>query len=207
MLLKIEAKEGAKKVLPTTLKAVGLDERGFQAILFGSLDRLLREGELLTLTESRVGREEPDIMALDAEGALFIFELKAWESTRENLLQVLRYGQIFGRYDFDRLSALWRRSHPDAKGLAEAHQDRFGLELDAEDYNRKQVFVVMTNGLDAETRLSTQYWRSLGLDVRPWVYRVYQIEDNPYVEISAFATHDDPLEDQSESAREGLLHP
>ncbi len=31
----------------------------------------------------------------------------------------------------------------------------------------------MTNGLDYRTREASRYWRSSGLDVRPWVYRVY----------------------------------
>ena len=61
-------------------------------ILFRSLDRLIGEDELLLPMQSRHWQEEPDLMALDRQGNLYIFEIKVWESRRENILQALRYG-------------------------------------------------------------------------------------------------------------------
>src|SRR5262245_1714816 len=103
MLLRVDdPKTGAAtRVIGTPLKHFGLDERGLQNILFHSLDRLIGEDELLLLMQSRHYQEEPDLMALDREGKLYIFEIKVWESRRENLLQVLRYGQIYGARDYD----------------------------------------------------------------------------------------------------------
>ena len=49
----------------------------------------------MTIFTERKGKEEPDILALDKNGDLYIFELKRWGSDQENLLQVLRYGQLF----------------------------------------------------------------------------------------------------------------
>ncbi len=73
------------------------------------------------------------------------------------------------------------------------------MELKEEDFNCKQIFVVMTNGLDYRTREATQYWRNSGLDVRPWVYRVYHgTADEFLLEISAFRVHDNPYEDLAE---------
>jgi len=105
MLLRIEpATKSATRVQGEPLKTFGLVERDLQDILFRSLDRLLPDEELLLIAQSRSWQEEPDLMALDAHGRLYIFELKAWESRSENILQALRYGQIFGAHDYSALS-------------------------------------------------------------------------------------------------------
>ena len=99
----------ARRITGTPLKQFGLDERGLQDVLFRSLDRLIGEDELLLLMQSRHWQEEPDLMALDREGKLYIFEIKIWESRRENVLQGLRYGQINGGLDYDGLNQIWQR--------------------------------------------------------------------------------------------------
>lgn len=53
--------------------------------------------------------------------------------------------------------------------LKDAHKAKFEVAVDEEQFNRDQVFVVMTNGLDVKTREAIQYWRSRQLDVRPWI--------------------------------------
>lgn len=59
--------------------------------------------------------------------------------------------------------------------------------------------MVITNGLDHRTREAVQYWRSCGLDVRPWVYRVYDgAKDEMLLEMSAFRVGDNPYEDLAE---------
>ena len=64
--------------------------------------------------------------------------------------------------------------------------------------------MILTNGLDDKTRLAVTYWKSAGLDVRPWIYRSYSIGDQMLLEISPFRTADDPLEDQAEGQGEGF---
>ena len=54
-----------------------------------------------SLVSERTRQEEPDILAIDSNGDLYIFELKRWEGKQENLLQVLRYGQLFGNSTYD----------------------------------------------------------------------------------------------------------
>jgi hypothetical protein len=200
MLLKVDTQNFlATKVRSVRLSEFGLDERALQQLLFRSLDRLIPDDELLLLMQSRRWREEPDLMAVDAEGTLYIFELKAWESQSENILQALRYGQIYGQYNFEQLDSMFRTFYAGKKSLKEAHQATFDVELDEDTFNRKQIFVVMTNGVDHKTREAVQYWRASGLDVRPWVYRVYKDADaQMLLEISRFATRDDPYEDIQE---------
>lgn len=205
MLLHVDpATRGATKVRGTPLKQFGLDERGLQDILFRSLDRLIGEDELLLLMQSRRWREEPDLMALDREGKLYIFEMKVWESRQENILQALRYGQINGALDYDGLNEIWQRFAGTDRTLAEAHQNKFDVTRSPEQFNCKQVFVILTNGLDVETRLAVKYWKSAGLDVRPWIYRSYSIAGQMLLEILPFRTADDPLEDQAERQGDGF---
>lgn len=135
-------------------------------------------------------------MAIDKGGRLYIFELKAWESQSENLLQVLRYGQIYGDYKYDDLQRLFAQFDETGRSLKDAHRDNFGVSLSEGEFNRDQIFIVMTNGLDYKTREAIQYWRSRKLDVRPWVYRVYPASDGQILlEISPFAVEDNPYED------------
>ncbi|HTE40514.1 MAG TPA: hypothetical protein VK629_06785 [Steroidobacteraceae bacterium] len=187
------------------MDSFGLKERDLQEILFESLDRLIGDDELLLLMKSRSWREEPDLMALDREGNLHIFEVKVWESRSENLLQVLRYGQLFGAKDYDALDKIWRKTRGDEHSLARAHADKFGIEgeLAPEKFNRRQIFIVLTNGLDVETREAIRYWKSTGLDVRPWIYRAYNLEKRMLLEIVPFRVADDPLEDQVEQVADG----
>jgi hypothetical protein len=181
------------------LKHFDIDERALQHVLFESLDRLFPDDELILLMQSRYWQEEPDLMAVDKSGALYIFELKVWESNSENLLQVLRYGQIYGPSKYPDLNDWYKKTTDPSESLKLAHKGKFGFELQEEDFNRRQVFVVMTNGLDSRTRVAIQYWRKCGLDVRPWVYRVY--EGGPcemLLEITAFRVEDNPYEDVAE---------
>jgi len=200
MLLKVDLKaKHATRVRGSKLKDFGLDERSFQDILFRSLDRLIPDDELLLLMQSRRGPEEPDLMALDKEGKLYIFELKAWEARSENLLQVLRYGQLFGGYEYDNLEKLYQLHHKSTKALNHIHEARFEIPIEKDKFNSNQVFVVITNGIDFKTREAVKYWISQGLDVRPWIYRVYK--DNlgdMTIEMSSFSVEDNPYEDIAE---------
>lgn len=66
----------ALRVQPLKLSDFDLDKRGLQEHLFKNLDRLLPEDELMFVSQSVPGGEEPDIFAIDKNGKLFLFELK-----------------------------------------------------------------------------------------------------------------------------------
>lgn len=200
MLLEVDLNTNfAERVRGVDLKSFGIDERAFQDILYRSLDNLIPDDELILLMQSRHWQEEPDLMAIDKDGKLFIFELKAWESRSDNLLQVLRYGQIFGNHKYEDMNGLFRKFEKDGKELKDAFKAVFGKDLDIPKFNSNQVFVVMTNGIDHKTREAIQYWRVRGLDVRPWIYRVYKGNNSELlIEISAFTTEDNPYEDIAE---------
>ena len=121
----------AEKRRTKRLQSFGLDERALQDILFRSLDRLFPDDELILLMQSRSWQEEPDLMAIDKYANLFIFELKAWESQSSNLLQVLRYGQLYGAMKYPELDAWYKKATDQSQSLKLAHKAKFGIELTA----------------------------------------------------------------------------
>lgn len=199
MLFKIDtASETIGIVGRVYLKDFGWDERKLQDLLFENLDRVIREDELLRIMQSRRWQEEPDIMAIDQNGDLYIFELKAWESQSPNILQVLRYGQIYGQYDYEQLNNLF--SYFSDESLIESHKKRFpGVNLSEGDFNKKQHYIVLTNGIDVKTREGILYWTNQGLDIKGWIYRIYKTSSGEYyLEFNTYKTIDDPFEDIEE---------
>ncbi|MBI3743783.1 MAG: hypothetical protein HY261_05775 [Chloroflexi bacterium] len=193
------AEHQAERVPPQKLVDFECAEKDLQKVLFNSLDRLLPDEELLVIAQSRQWQEEPDILALDDQGRLFIFELKKWESRSENILQVLRYGQLFGRKAYEELDRRFRQFRPDQQSLVDAHAATFGHRLPESKFNETQVFVVVTNGLDFTTREAVRYWRGKGVDVRPWIYRAYKDPNSRrehfLLEMQRFSVNDNPYED------------
>lgn len=175
----------------------GVDERGFQAILFDNLEELLPDDELLLLMQSARGAEEPDLMAVDASGRLWLFEMKRGEGDQGNLLQVLRYGQIYGQWEYDQLSSLYAQRRGRETELADAHAEKFGERMGRERFNHRQVFVTLTNGLDDRSRAAINYWNDAGLDVRCWLYLVYETEGDEFdIELTPFRIdRDNPYQD------------
>jgi len=180
------------------LSDIGWSEEKFQKLLFDHLESVLGDEDLVPLSRSRRWQEEPDIMAMDRNGHLYIFELKRWEAKEENLLQVLRYGQIYGQYSYEQLDEMFRRFYSDGSRLLGFLNNRFQLvpPLTESQVNSHQHFVVMTNGLDFRTRRAIQYWKHKNVDVRSWLYRIYKLsEGQVLVEFEKFRLQEDPDED------------
>lgn len=178
---------------------IGWNEEQFQKLLFGNLEKVLQDEELLLIMQSRKWQEEPDLMAIDGNGDLYIFELKAWESHESNLLQVLRYGQIYGQYSYEALNELFLKIVSGNDSLIKTINNKFDVQLKEDAINKNQHFIVITNGLDFKTRQSILYWKNKGIDVKSWIYRLYKIsDDNILVEFDTFRIIEDPFEDIDE---------
>jgi len=187
------------RVQRNRLFEIGWKEGDFQKLLFKNLEKVLQDEELLLIVQSRKWQEEPDLMAIDSNGDLYVFELKAWESQEYNLLQALRYGQIYGQYSYESLNDLFLKFFPESQDLLKSLNNKFGTGLTTDKINKKQHFVVITNGLDFKTRQAILYWAQNGIDIRSWVYRLYKLgEDNILVEFDTFRIREDPYEDVEE---------
>jgi len=177
-----------------TLNDIGWKEENLQSLLYKNLNRVIRDEELIVIAQSRKWQEEPDLLAVDEKGDLWIFELKARESESKNLLQVMRYGQIFGQYQYEDLNDLYEQIN--GENLLEKHKTIFqNQEIKSSNFNNNQKFVVMTNGLDIKTRQSIKYWRENGIEIIPWIYRIYEKDTEIFLEFNTLRTEDDPLED------------
>jgi hypothetical protein len=199
MLFKLDTKFSDIQRLPGKyLSDVSWKEKDLQNLLFENIEKVFQDEDLLLLMQSRNWQEEPDLMAIDSIGDLYIFELKAWESSSENILQALRYGQIFGQYDYHELNSVFLKHFPENKELLVSINNKFGSELKEKDINTKQHFIIITNGLDYKTREAILYWRSQGLDVKSWVYRIYVVSNEVLFEIDTFEINENPYSDIEE---------
>lgn len=189
-----------------TLAASGVKEQDLENIISKRIDTLVRTDQLMIIMQERQRQEEPDILAIDEKGKLHIFELKRWQSNSENLLQVLRYGQKFGRYNYDKLNYFYqsyRHGRQDQIELAEAHKEFFELSnvLNESAFNADQQFIIVANGLDYDTWDAIAYWREKGLNITALIYRIYRLHDNLYIDFDPYG----PIPDAPKEHESGLF--
>jgi len=194
MLFKLNNEEkSVLKALPgTTFERINWTEKDLENLVANNIAKLLPENQLMVFFQERKLREEADIYALDKQGDLYIFELKRWKSNQENLLQVMRYGQIFGQYEYEQLETMLRKYRKMADlDLCKVHKDYFIEQIDEplnrHEFNGDQHFVVITNGIDRETLKAIQYWQKKGIKIDSIIYRLYRLgEDNLIFEFNPY---------------------
>ncbi len=196
-------KTNAVPVQNVTFAQMGWTEKDLEKLLSKNMSAFLPDNQLFVIFQERQYQEEADIFALDRFGKLYIFELKRWASNQENILQVLRYGQKFGRYDYYDLEEMFRTFIGDNSAvLSRKHYEHFQEKLDHElelsEFNSKQNFVIITNGVDRETIEAIQYWKSQGLNIDYMPYKLYTIGSGQYFEFRTYNPENDVI---YESAR------
>ena len=193
-----ENKNEYSKVKRVNLADIGWVEKDLEKLLSNNIQDFISSNDLMTIFNERSLQEEPDIVALDRNGELYIFELKRWGSHQENLLQVLRYGQLYGRSDYDDLNEMYKKYQKNYDvDLLDDFIKYFEIEdehMSKDDFNGKQHFLVVTNGLDQSTVESIIYWKSCGLNIDAIVYWVFEINKEYYIEFNTYSQIDDYLE-------------
>lgn len=187
------------KVKRVTLADIGWKEKDLEKLLSHNIIDFISSNDLMTIFTERPRQEEPDILALDKDGDLYIFELKRWSGKRENLLQVLRYGQLFGKSNYDELNSIYQKYNRNCKSsLIESHTSYFSWQkakaLNEDDFNRKQHFIVVANGVDQQTVEAIIYWKSVGLNIDAIIYWVFEIAGEYYIEFNTYSQIADYLE-------------
>lgn len=85
--------------------------------------------------------------------------------------------------------------------LNEIHKQYFDLEesnkLSKEDFNSKQHFLVVTNGLDQKTVEAIIYWKKNGLNIDAIVYWVFEIKGEYFIEFNMYSPIEGYLEYES----------
>ena len=203
MLYKLNAAEieASTRVEEKTPDYFGLKEEHIENFLKSRLSEIVSEDQLMLIGQERKRQEEADLLALDKDGTLYIFELKRWRSQKENILQVMRYGQIFGRYTYEELDGLAKRQQKLVGALKEKHKEYFDLseELPASAFNEDQVFVLVTNGMDKDTISAIKFWSAKGVKIECSPYRIYEIGGEPYIQFDKYNPDDDVLPEENTS--------
>lgn len=187
-----------------TLESINWKEKDLEELIENNMDRVLDEENLMPIFTERAYQEEPDIMALDRKGVLYLLELKRTKGSEENLLQVLRYGQIYGQKSYEELEKLYQKFNPQGGSLIVEHKSYFNLsieeELEREQFNTTQHFLIVTDGTDLKTRNAINYWKTQGLSMDAIVYRVYETSGGePLIELGTYSPVQDVIEQEAES--------
>jgi len=183
----------------TNLSSINWSEKDLEDLIAHNITKIISENSLMTIFQERKWQEEPDIMALDRSGNLYIFELKRWKSDKGNLLQVLRYGQIFGQSNYPELNKLYNKHIKKETELIDEHNKYFNLgkdeEIRKEDFNKKQYFLIITDGTDTETRQAINYWKKTGLSIDSIIYRAYEtFNGDKLIEFNTYSPEEDVIE-------------
>lgn len=184
-----------------SLDAIGWKEKDLEKLVSKHLQDFISSKDLMTIFNERPRQEEPDILAVDKDGDLYIFELKRWGSNQENLLQVLRYGQLFGNSSYDELNEKYLKYSQGNISLMDAHKEYFSKDannqITQETFNNKQHFIVMTNGLDQQTVEAIIYWKKNGLNIDAIVYWIFEVNGEHYIEFNMYSPIESYLEYES----------
>ncbi len=199
MLYKLNPnKQDYTKVKRVTLADIGWKELDLQRLMSSHIQDFIYSNDLLTIFNERPRQEEPDILAIDRNGDLYILELKRWSSDKENLLQVLRYGQLYGSSNYDELNELFQKYSKSNAELLEIHKQYFDLPDDKalrkSDFNMHQHFLIVTNGLDQNTVDAIRYWKNNGLSIDAIIYWVFEINGEHYIEFNMYSPIEGYLE-------------
>lgn len=183
------------------LSEFGLKEKDLENFLRSHLAEVVSEDHLMLIGQERAWQAEADLLALDKSGVLYIFELKRWRSHQEDILQVLRYGQKFGRYSYSKLEDLAHRHQKLDDNLSQAHANFFELEnpLSESGFNNDQVFVLVTNGVDDDSVSAVNYWSKKGVKIVCVPYSVYRVGDEPLISFQIYNPDGDVIIERAPS--------
>ncbi len=142
------------------------------------------ENQLMTIFRERKRQPEPDIVALNGNGDLVLFELKRGIPNEEVTLQIMRYAQTWGLYQYEKLNEMFKKYNGNQTDLAVAHKAEFMLDeaLPREEFNKRQKLIVVGSSTCTELIRAVEFWKSNGLEIDFIPYRLYKICGNEYFE-------------------------
>ena len=146
---------------------------------------LKSDGEFMPIFQERNFRPEPDLVALDSNGNLIIFELKRYSAGSWTIHQIMNYYRSFAILSYDDLNQEFKKYSRASEELADVHKEVFGLDepLPKNYFNRVQKMMIVANVADSNLVKDIEYLKQQGLyniDFTP--YRFYKIGEKIYFE-------------------------
>jgi hypothetical protein len=141
-----------------------------------------------------------DLLAIDADGALYVIELKRDRTPREIVAQLLDYGSWVSGPTVDDIAAIYAtRTAENGKPFAEAFRDRFRAEL-PETLNESHQLIILASELDASTERIVEYLSRYGVPINALFFRYFKDGPAEYIARSWLL---DPVEAEVRRKRTG----
>ena len=127
-----------------------------------------------------------DLLAIDADGNLIVFELKRGQTPREVVSQTLDYGSWVRNLSSEEIATIFVDYQRDTlkkatpKGINEALQEKFDLIPD--ELNSSHRLVIVAEELDPSTERIVSYLQEAhDVDINVVFFRTFQDEDRLYL--------------------------
>lgn len=184
----VNDKKNLKIMNQVSIGELNLLEKDLENLLAEILES---DGEWMPIFQERNFRPEPDLVALDSNGNLIIFELKRYSADSWTIHQIMNYYRSFGSLSYDDLNQKFKKYlieknySGEIKELADFHKENFGLDepLPKNYFNRIQKMMIVANVADSSLIEDIKYLKQQGLyniDFTP--YRFYKIGEKIYFE-------------------------
>ncbi len=154
-------------------------------------DTLFGQTPLLPFHQEAPYQAVADIYALNEDGDVVIFELKRDTADVGALDQLLGYAQkaAFWGYNEIERKYLAYSQRDGSQSLKEAHSHAFNMEpartLREDQFNRQQHLWVVASAAADNLIRAVGYWKSKGLSIDFFPYRIYKLDAKPYFEFFA----------------------
>lgn len=145
-----------------------------------------RDPSLLGKDVLIIGRQVPtsygkyiDLLALDAEGDVHVFELKRDRTPRDVVAQLLDYGSWVVDLGYEEIKQIFSvRSH---RSLDEAFDERFGTSL-PDELNTSHSLTIIASSLDASTGRIVDYLnRQFGVPINAAFFSYFRNDGHEYL--------------------------
>jgi hypothetical protein len=141
-----------------------------------------------------------DLLAIDADGVLYVIELKKDRTPREIVAQLLDYGSWVGGLTVETIASIYaKRVAGNGKSFADAFRDRFSAEL-PETLNETHQLIIVASELDASTERIVEYLSAYGVPINALFFRYFNDGSAEYLARSWLL---DPVEAEVRRKRTG----